>query len=71
MLENAFEAAPSSLRPDTMRDAIEGWDSMGALALMAEFDSHFNLELTAEQSRSLRSIADVIEYLRAHGALLD
>jgi acyl carrier protein len=44
---------------------------MGALSLMAELDERFNIELTAEASRAMACVADVIDLLRLHGALVD
>lgn len=69
MLEEAFEESAGALQPDTPRDDIIGWDSMGALALMAELDSRFNLVLTAEQSKKMRRVSDVLDYLRAQDVL--
>lgn len=68
MLAEAFsEAAP--LAPAMRRDEIDGWDSMGALMLMAELDERFGLQLDAEASRAMRSVGDVLDYLRGHGVL--
>ena len=36
LLAETFSEPVASLRPDTERAAIPGWDSMGALMLMAE-----------------------------------
>ena len=68
MLGEAF-AEPAPLAPDMSRDDVDGWDSMGALMLMAELDERFGLQLTAEESRDMRRVGDVLEYLRAHGVL--
>ena len=69
LLAETFSEPVASLRPDTERAAIPGWDSMGALMLMAELDERFSLELTAETSKKMQRIADVLDYLRTHGAL--
>jgi acyl carrier protein len=71
LLAETFDEPAGSLVPATARDAIAGWDSMGALSLMAELDERFNIELTAEASRSMSRVADVIDLLRQHGALVD
>ena len=34
-----FEISPELLTPDTRRDAIAAWDSLGVLTLMASLDS--------------------------------
>lgn len=71
MLAETFDEPVDRLAPATARDAIPGWDSMGALSLMAELDERFNIELTADASRAMARVADVIELLRHHGALAD
>lgn len=70
MLADCFEADPSALSAKTQRDQIPGWDSMGALALMAELDERFDIELTADESRRMRGVGDVLSFLRERGALV-
>lgn len=71
MLAECFGADPAALAAEPHRDAIPGWDSMGALLLMAELDERFELELTAEASRAMRHIDDILAFLRNHGVLGD
>ena len=69
MLAEAFDESIANLKPDTARDAVPGWDSMGALTLMAELDERFGIELSADESKSMTRIEDVLALLRRHGAL--
>jgi acyl carrier protein len=69
MLADCFETEASALHADTPRDSLPGWDSMGALALMAELDERFNLDLSAEASRRMQRVGDVLDHLRSHGHL--
>ena len=71
MLAETFDEPVKRITPDTTRDSLAGWDSMGALSLMAELDERFSIELTADASRTMTRIADVIELLRQHGAITD
>jgi acyl carrier protein len=71
LLAETFDEPLDRIVESTPREAIAGWDSMGALSLMAELDERFNIELTADGSRALLQVADVIELLRRHGALAD
>ncbi len=64
-----FNVDANTLTPVTRREAIPGWDSMGALMLMAEFDERFQLELGADASRAMQSIGDALQFLRQHGVL--
>ena len=69
LLAETFAEPVEKIRPEIERAAISGWDSMGALMLMAEFDERFSIELTAEQSKAMQRVADVLDFLRQHGAL--
>lgn len=69
MLAECFNRPPGELHPAMEREAIEDWDSMGALMLIAELDERFGLELTAEVSREMQRIGDVLDFLRANGVL--
>ena len=71
VLSEAFDAPLAELRLDTERDSIPGWDSMGALTLMAEMDERFSLQLSPDRSRKMSKIADIFTYLRENEALLD
>lgn len=71
MLAETFDEPVERITLHTTRDSLAGWDSMGALSLMAELDERFNIELTADASRKMARIADVIDLLRQHGAITD
>jgi acyl carrier protein len=71
MLAACFNLPAQDMHADLQRDAIDDWDSMGALMLMAELDERFGIELTADVSREMTNIGDVLAFLRVHGALRD
>lgn len=71
MLAEAFNEPVAELPPERLRDTIVGWDSMGALMLIAELDDRFGVELGADDSRRMRSIGDALEFLRARQLLRD
>lgn len=71
MLAQVFEEPLERLSPATPRAQVAGWDSMGALSLMAELDERFGIELTADVSRSITHIGGILDLLRAKGALSD
>jgi acyl carrier protein len=71
MLSDAVEEPVANLRPDVLRDDIPGWDSMGALTLMAELDERLSIELTADESRKMTRVDDFLQLLKKHGALAD
>jgi acyl carrier protein len=71
MLAECFNLPVEGVHADLQRDAIDDWDSMGALMLMAELDERFGIELTADASREMTRIGDVLAFLRLHGVLHD
>ena len=68
-LAEIFEAPPESIRPDTPREKIEAWDSLGMLTLMSRLDEDFNIILEEDLASELKSIADLLAILRSHGCL--
>ena len=69
LLAETFAEPVGNLRSDVERQAISGWDSMGALMLMAELDERFSLELSAEASKKMQRVGDVMDYLEKNGVL--
>jgi len=69
MMADAFNEPLENVRPEVSRESIPGWDSMGALMLIAELDERFGIELSAETSREMRRVQHVLDFLGQHGAL--
>jgi acyl carrier protein len=68
-LAGVFNEPRANLTPETPRDAIASWDSLGVLTLMAEMDEKFDLVLSDEEMRALTTVGDVLDLLRARGKL--
>jgi acyl carrier protein len=64
-----FEEPREHVKPDTLRDAIPGWDSMGTLALMAALDKDFDIVLTPEDLTTLKKVGDILQILQRNGKL--
>jgi acyl carrier protein len=71
MMAEAFDEPVQNLAPGVARTSVRGWDSMGALMLIAEIDERFGLELPAEESRGMKQISDVLDFMRRHGVLAE
>ena len=69
MLAEAFNEPLEKVVPEAPRESLPGWDSMGALMLIAELDERFGIELTAEVSRSMLKVSDALDFLRERGVL--
>lgn len=64
-----FEEPKENITPETPRDSIPGWDSMGILALMAALDKDFDMLLSAEDIQKFKAVGDILELLRRNGKL--
>lgn len=64
-----FGLPVDSISPATTRAAILTWDSLGVLTLMAALDETFNIVTDDASMRSMQSVGDVLNLLRAHGKL--
>ena len=64
-----FEESVEDITPETLREDIPAWDSLGVLTLMAELDENFGILLTEEEMQKLQKINDIFEILRREGRL--
>ena len=64
-----FEEAVENISPETPRDEIPAWDSLGILTLMARLDEDFEILLEEEEVQELRSIGDILDALKRHNKL--
>ncbi len=68
-LADVFQESPANIRPETPRERVEGWDSLGMLDLMARLDEECNIILSEEHLSELKKIDDILNILRMHGCL--
>ncbi|MES2091146.1 MAG: acyl carrier protein [Pseudomonadota bacterium] len=71
MMAECFMEPLENLTPDLSRESVGGWDSMGSMMLIAELDERFKLELSANESRAMQRVGDVLNFLTRHGRLAD
>ena len=64
-----FEISPELLTPDTRRDAIAAWDSLGVLTLMASLDSDFGIVLTDDDVQGIKKIGDILDVMQRNGKI--
>jgi len=60
----AFEAAiegipPNSLKPDTAFTAIEQWDSLAALTVLAMIDADYEVQVSGNELKSCKTLGDL------------
>lgn len=63
-----FETPLEKIRPETKREEIEAWDSLGILTLIARMDEDFHILLSDEEIQRLRSVGDIVDFLNQRGA---
>jgi len=64
-----FEETVDRITPETKRDDIPGWDSLGILNLMAGLDEGFGILLSEAEISKLHKVGDVLDILNQHGKL--
>ena len=70
-IANLFEISPEQLTPDTFRDAISAWDSLGVLTLMASLDTDFGIVLTDDDVLTIKKVGDILDIMRRNGVLTE
>lgn len=68
-IEKVFEASPDQLTPDTHRDNVPAWDSLGVLTLMASLDSDFGIVLMDDDVQAVKTVGDILDVMRRNGKL--
>lgn len=63
-----FETPLEMIGPETKREEIEAWDSLGILTLIARMDEDFHILLTDEEIQRLRSVGDIVDFLNQRDA---
>ena len=68
LLEEALEVSPNTLTPETAIADVEDWNSLGWLSVMSLLDERFEVGLSAAEIRAMRTVADVLQHVRAKTA---
>jgi acyl carrier protein len=68
-IAEVFEESPGGLKPETPREDVPTWDSMGVLALMAGMDEKFDIVLTDADIKAMQTVGDILAVLRKHNKL--
>lgn len=68
-IARVFEIDPGQLTPETHRDNVPAWDSLGVLTLMASLDSDFGIVLTDDDVQAIKTVGDILNVMRRSGKL--
>ena len=59
-----FDESADNIKPETPRDDIRVWDSLGVLTLMADLDEKFGLVLSDDDMQAMAKVDDILAVLR-------
>ena len=65
---NLFNEPVESLSMSTPQEDIEGWDSMGALLLMADLDEMYDIQLDEGELTDLKTLGDIAKLIESRTA---
>jgi len=68
-ISDLFEEPENNLSPDTPREAIPAWDSLGVLTLMAAMDERFGIFLRDTDLRAMTKVDHILDVLRKNRKL--
>ena len=68
-IADLFEESVEDIDPETLKEDIPAWDSLGVLTLMADLDENFGILLTEEEMLELQKVNDIFEILRRNEKL--
>lgn len=68
-IADMFEQSFETLTPETLRQDIPAWDSLGVLTLMAGLDEKFGIMLSDVELGEMSRVGDILEVLRRFGKL--
>ena len=64
-----FEESDNQIQPETTRDKIAAWDSLGMLTLMAGLNEKFDIVMSDYELQEFRTVGDILNVLRKNGKL--
>lgn len=63
LLEETLDTDEGTLKPETVLDSLESWDSLAMLSLIAVLDEEFNKTISGKELKALKTVADILAYM--------
>ena len=60
LLTRTIKANPEDLKPETILEELDYWDSLSKLSILAMFSTRFDRELNLEKLRSFITVGDIL-----------
>ena len=64
-----FQEPVENIQPETSRENVPGWDSLGVLTLISDLDSNFNIQLSDDEISQIITVNNILAILHHHGIL--
>ena len=61
LLTETMEAEPDELKPETVLESLDVWDSLAKLSLLAMFSTRFKREIEIDKVRAFATVNDILE----------
>lgn len=59
-LTNTIEAETGELKPETVLESLDIWDSLAKLSVLAMFSAKFKREIEIEKVRGFKTVGDIL-----------
>lgn len=63
LIEETIDTRENVLTPETALNDLDEWDSIAALSLIIMLDKHFEKEISGQEIKALKTIADILAYM--------
>jgi acyl carrier protein len=68
-IADVLEEDVAKIAPETKREALERWDSLGMLTLIAALDDQFSVVLDEDEMVKLTTVGNILDVLRKYKIL--
>ena len=62
-IEDAMEVDEGTLTTDTILEDVEEWDSLSILVLTMEMKKRYNIIITTDMIKALKTVDDICQYI--------
>lgn len=70
MLAQTLLIDPSTISPDTKKEKIPEWDSMGVITILAMLEDEFHIDMSVEEAVALNGMPDFLALLRKNKKIM-
>lgn len=62
-IEDVMEVDEGTLTTDTILEDVEEWDSLSILVLTMEMKKRYNIIITTDMIKALKTVGDICQYI--------